>query len=143
MGLFDRRKPVTYEVGDVVDILRSGDKKEADKLLKEIKDGKVPSISPKEQKKMEKIFKRASQGERGLGAALTSLKEIASESGSKNFKHVPVQQRYHPSRVRDLQKQGKLGIPGYSTADALKMKETDPKMYEAILQREAKRQGLI
>lgn len=142
MGWFSSKK-TTYEVGDVVDALQSGSKQEADKMLKAIKAGDVPSISASELKKMEKIFKRASEGERGLGAALTSMKEIKSSGGQKNFKNIPVSQRVHPSRLRDLQKSGRLGTPGYTTADALKLKKDDPQKYQEILEREAKRQGLI
>lgn len=142
MGFFSSKR-TTYEVGDVVDALQSGSKQEAQKMLKAIKEGQVPSVSAKEIKKMEKIFKRASEGERGLGAALTSLKDVSSESGKKNFKNIPVSQRVHPSRLRDLHKSGRLGTPGVSTADALKLKQSNPSEYQKILEREARRQGLI
>lgn len=107
----DRKKWQSLEAGDVADALLQMKPDEARKALKEIKSGKVPGFTPKEQRKIEADYKRASEGEKGISALLAGLK--GGGSGSKNYANLPLRERVHPAE------------------------------YKRILEREAKKQGLI
>lgn len=152
MGLFGgRRKWESYSVeeigAEIVNLVSNKKTKEAKEFFNNFKNdakrGKIPGITPKEQKEMEKIYKRASEGERGIKAALASIKDLSKASGNNGYRNRPISARVHPSMLKKLQEKGKLGTPGYSTSEALAIKQNNPAMYQEILEREARRQGLI
>lgn len=139
MGWFNK-KSESYEAGDLVAALENASSsKDRAKILDDIKNGKFV-YSASDLKKMEKEVKRMTEGEKTLKALRAALK--GGGTGNRNYFNVPVSARVHPSRLRDLEKSGKLGIPGISAAQALRIKETDPKKYQMILEAEARRQGL-
>lgn len=79
------------------------------KLYQDLKKGKIPGLTVKQQKDIEKVYKRAYEGEKGLAALAAAMKR----GGSKNYQNIPLKDRVHPSE------------------------------YRRILEREAKKQGLL
>lgn len=79
------------------------------KLYQELKKGKIPGISGSERAKIEKIYKRGYEGEKGLAA----LRAALQGGGRRNYENIPLKERVHPSE------------------------------YKRILEREAKKQGLL
>lgn len=134
MGLFSK-KSQSFEIGDVLDMKD----KDIEKLLKE---KKAPVRSAKELRKIAKEDRRRLEGEKGFAAFRAAVTERGG-SGNKNFFNIPLSQRVHPSQYKKLQQSGRLGKPGVSFAQAAEMKKSDPRKYEALLEQEAKRQGLI
>lgn len=112
MGLFNNKKKwQSLPVEDVADALLSLPDKEAKKAIDDMKRGKIPGLTPKQQKKIEQDYKRASEGERGLAAIRDGLR--GGGTGNRNYKNIPLKDRVHPSE------------------------------YKRILEREAKKQGLL
>lgn len=101
MGWFSRKS----ETPSVDELLEMNDRD----LKKVIASGKVPQKSPKELRKAAQVAKRASEGEKGLGAMKAGLKG----GGAKNHQNIPLKDRVHPAE------------------------------YRRILEREARKQGLI
>lgn len=106
-----RRKWQSLEAGEMADALADMKPADAAKALKEIKGGKVPGLTPKQQKEIERDYRRASEGEKGLSALMAGLK--GGGSRGRNYQNIPLKERVHPAE------------------------------YRRILEREAKRQGLI
>lgn len=94
------------EVAAEIKAMKPNDAKEA---LKRLKDGKVPGLTPKQQKAIQKEYERCYEGEKGLAA----LRDALKGGGSKNYQNIPLRDRVHPSE------------------------------YRRILEREAKKQGLL
>ena len=145
MGLFSSRPKwqslPAYEIAEQLQNLHdSGKKGEADKMISEIKKGKVPGITPKEQKEMDKFYKRVTEGEKGYKAAKAALAEIRKSGGTKNFRNIPERERLHPAAYRARIASGKSRP---DAAEAARLKKEDPATYQALLQAEAKRRGLI
>jgi hypothetical protein len=149
MGWFSSgRKWESYSVGeigaDIVKLTAQGKTAEATKLFNEFKSnakkGKIPGVTPKEQKEMEKIYKRASQGEKGVKAALTSVKELAKASGKKNYAGNPLSGKVHPSVY---QKQLRSGKYTPTAAEAADLKKSNPDLYKQVLENEARKRGLL
>lgn len=107
--MFGKRKWESLPADQVADALMGLPQKEAKKAMEDIKKGKVPGLSPKQQKQIEKDYQRQTQGERGLAALRDGLKG----GGSKNYNNLPLKDRVHPAE------------------------------YKRILEREAKKQGLL
>lgn len=101
MGLFSRKS----ETPSVDELLEMNDQD----LKKVIASGKVPQKTPKELRKAAQTAKRATEGEKGLGALAAGLKG----GGSKGHQNIPLKDRVHPAE------------------------------YRRILEREAKKQGLL
>lgn len=81
------------------------------KLYQDLKKGKIPGLTGKQQKEIEKVYKRAYEGEKGLSALAAALK--GGGSGNRNYQNIPLRDRVHPAE------------------------------YRRILEREAKKQGLL
>lgn len=101
MGWFSRKT----ETPSVDELLEMNDRD----LRKVIESGKVPHKTPKELRKAAQVAKRATEGERGLGA----LAAGAKGGGAKNHRNIPLKDRVHPAE------------------------------YRRILEREARKQGLL
>lgn len=82
-------------------------------LRKVIASGEVPQKSPAELRKAAAELKRRTRGEIGLGALVDAARDVTRGAGRDNYLNIPLKQRVHPAE------------------------------YERILEREAKRQGLI
>lgn len=106
-----RRKWQSLEAGEMADALADMKPADAAKALKEIKGGKVPGLTPKQQKQIEADYKRASEGEKGMKALIAGFR--GGGSGGRNYQNIPLKERVHPAE------------------------------YKRILEREARRQGLI
>lgn len=63
---------------DVAEAINSMPPKEAEDAMKQIKQGKVPGLTPKQQKQIEKDYKRKTEGERGLGAGGAAARDFFS-----------------------------------------------------------------
>lgn len=110
MGLFGgRRKWESLPADQMADEINGMKPADAKKALEAIRKGKVPGITPKQQREFEKEWKRCHEGEKGLGA----LRDALRGGGSKNYQNIPLSDRVHPSE------------------------------YRRILEREAKKQGLL
>lgn len=83
---------------------------------------KAPMISPKEMRKMDKEALRKTVGEKGFAA----LQAAAKEQGQRRFERLE----------RDMRS-------GKDVHALTRMKTEDPKRYEQLLEREARKQGLI
>ncbi len=113
-------------------------------------------LSAKEIKEMEKLEKKCTEGERGVKAFTSGVSDFLKGKGdSKYDRYTKVIREaakkndhrgempsapIHPSYQKSLIQKGKIQP---SAKDALHIKNTDPKLYQQILQREAKRQGLL
>lgn len=107
MGLFSKKPNwESLPAEDVAEMCRKDPK-----LYQDLKKGRIPGISGKERQKIEKIYKRAYEGEKGLSALAAALK--GGGTGNKNYQNIPLKERVHPAE------------------------------YRRILEREAKRQGLL
>lgn len=138
MGFFNKPKPISWEVGDVVDLLESknkADKQAREELLKQIKAGKAPMYSSKDMKKLEKELKRTTEGEKGLQAIRAAMKG----GGSRNHGNIPYRERVHPSKYRQDVMSGKHRP---TPAEAADLKKNDPAAYQALLEQERRRRGL-
>lgn len=111
MGLFGKKKWESLPVDQVADALLSLPEKDAKKAMEDIKRGKVPGLTPKQQKQIEKDYERATRGETGVSALLAGMK--GGGTGNKNYKNIPLKERVHPAE------------------------------YKRILEREARKQGLM
>lgn len=103
MGLFSRKS----ETPSVDELLEMSDKK----LKEVIESGKVPQKTPKELRKAAQAAKRATEGERGLGALAAGAK--GGGTGNRNHQNIPLKDRVHPSEyqrilAREARKQGLL-----------------------------------
>jgi hypothetical protein len=150
MGLFGGRPkwqslPADQIADQLKDLHERGKVNDAKKMIEDIRRGKVPGITPKEQKEMQKFYKRVTEGEKGVKAAAASLRELRkmSGTGNRNYKNIPIEQRVHPSRLRDIEKSGRLGKRAYSVSEIAAIKQNNPEMYQRMLHEEAKKQGLI
>jgi hypothetical protein len=77
MGLFGGKKHWTsLPAEDVADALMSMKHKDAIDAMKQIKDGKVPGLSVKDQKRIEKDYKKKTEGERSLGPGAAAAKDF-------------------------------------------------------------------
>lgn len=112
MGWFDKRKPQSFEVGELSD----------SQIRDVLKKKKAPMISPKEMRKMDKEAIKKTVGEKGFGA----LQAAAQENRQRRFERLE----------RDMRS-------GSDPHALTRMKSEDPRRYEQLLDREAKRQGLI
>ena len=109
MGWFSNKKSTVVPIDEL-----------SDKQIKEaLKKGKVPTISPKEFKKMRQDEQRAMLGEKGLGA----IRAAAADMSRQRQIHFEQQMRKDHAVER--------------------MKAADPRAYEKLLDREARRQGLL
>ncbi|MET0466967.1 MAG: hypothetical protein ABW007_27660 [Chitinophagaceae bacterium] len=110
----------------------------SDKQIKEaLKKGKVPNISPKDLKKMNKDAQRAALGEKGFAAVTAAAKDIVNRDAAKVRKAVDEREnaRMKSQRPSDFRIKGRGAIP---------LKDTmHPAAYKHLLEKEAKRQGLI
>jgi hypothetical protein len=115
MGLFGGKKQ-SYEVGELLAMSDS----EINKRLKGHKD--VPYRTAKELRKAAKNDRRAFEGEKGVGALLAGLKgggrkgyEVPKHpgTGGRNYDLIPLKDKMHPAA------------------------------YKQLLEREAKKQGLL
>lgn len=136
MGLFDRpkRKWESVPADQMADALMGMKPDEAKKAMEQIKKGKVPGLTVKQQKQIEKDYKRQTEGERGLGALFAGLKG----GGSKG--HLPDKEKYHPSEYKNRLASGKSRVG--SAQEAMNIKKSDPALYQRILEQEARRRGL-
>ena len=82
-------------------------------LKKVIASGEVPQKTAKDLRKAAQEIKRKTSGERGIGALVDAARDAARGTGRDNYSNIPLRERVHPAE------------------------------YERILEREAKRQGLI
>jgi ribosomal protein L29 len=114
MGLFSK-KSQSLPIDELTDA----------QALAALKKGKAPTLSAKELRKMSKEELRKTVGERGLGA----LKAAADQ-----------QRVDRERRIRNLEQSIQSGSDPHAIA---KMKAQDPKGYQQLVHREAKRQGLI
>lgn len=89
-------------------------------LSKIIGRGKVPQKSAKELRKAAKDVVRKTQGEKGLKA----LTAGAKGGGSKNYQNIPLEGRVHP-------------------AEAARLRAKEANRYARVLEREARKQGLL
>jgi len=145
MGFFSSRpKWESLSAGEIaeqmLELQSKGKVKEAREIAEQIKKGKVPGITPKEKKEMEKIYQRCTEGEKGVKAAITSIKQLKKASGNNGYANRPLSQRVHPAAFKDQVRRGKY-TPTAQEAQAIK--KADPKLYQEILQAQAKRQGLL
>ncbi len=137
MGWFssDKKKWQSLPADEVANALMAMKPEEAKKAMQEIKKGKVPGLTVKQQKQIEKDYKRAAEGERGVKALFAGFKG----GGSKNYGNLPARDRMHPSEYRRQVKAGKIQV---SAEEAMQMKKTDPQLYQSLLETERRRRGL-
>lgn len=145
MGLFSSRPkwqslPADEIAEQIIELHNSGKQKEARDMATQIKHGKVPGITSKEQKEMDKLYKRVTEGEKGAKAALASLRELKKASGNQGYKNRPLKERVHPSEFKHQVRSGKYQPTAQEAAD---IKKSDPALYQQLLQAEAKRRGLL
>lgn len=72
------RKWQSLPADEVADALMSMKAKDAQDVMKQIKQGKVPGLTPKEQKQIEKEYQRMTEGERGLKASRSGIADFFS-----------------------------------------------------------------
>lgn len=70
------RKWESLPAEDVAEALTSMKPQDAKKAMEDIKKGKVPGLTPKQQKQIEKDYKKKTEGERGLGAGASAAKDF-------------------------------------------------------------------
>lgn len=148
MGIFGSRRrweslPADEIAAQMQELHENGKAGEAQKMLREIKRGKVPGVSPKEQKEMEKFYKRVTEGEKGIKAArasLAELKKLGKQNGNNGYGNRPLSQRVHPSKLKEEIRRGRY-TP--TVQEAANIKKNDPALYQQLLQQEAKRRGLL
>lgn len=110
MGIFGgRRKWESLPANEVAAEIMSMKPGDAKKALEDIRKGKVPGLTGKQQKEFEKEWERCHEGERGLGA----LRDAMRGGGSRNYQNIPLRDRVHPSEYRrilekEARKQGLL-----------------------------------
>jgi hypothetical protein len=77
MGFFSNKKNwQSLPAEDVADAINSMSPKDAQQAMKDIKAGKVPGLTPKQQKQIEKDYRKKTEGERGLGAGAAAAKDF-------------------------------------------------------------------
>lgn len=145
MGWFEKKPaweslPADEMAAMLKDLHVSGKAKEAEAMMKKIKQGKVPGITGKEQKEMAKFHKRVTEGEKGAKAAIHSLRELKKMSGAQRHKNIPLKDRVHPSEYKNQIRTGKYRPGAQEAAD---IKKSDPALYKKLLEQEARKQGLL
>jgi hypothetical protein len=76
VSFLGKKKWESLPACDVADAINSMKPNEAKDAMKKIKDGKVPGLTPKEQKQIEKDVRRKTEGERGLGAGASAARDF-------------------------------------------------------------------
>lgn len=77
MGWFsDKKKWQSLPAEDVAEALQGMKPSEAADAMKQIKAGKVPGLTPRQQKQIEKEYQRKTQGERNLSAGAAAAKDF-------------------------------------------------------------------
>jgi len=145
MGLFSSKPkweslPASDIAEQMIKLQSQGKEKEARAIADQIRKGKVPGITPKEKKEMQKIYDRCTQGEKGIKAALTSIKDLKKASGNNGYSNRPLSERVHPSAFKDQVRRGKY-TP--TPQEAANIKRSDPALYQQILANEAKKRGWL
>lgn len=72
------RKWQSLPADEVAAAIIGMNEKDAKSALEQIRKGRVPGLSPKEQKQIEKDVARRTQGERGGGAAAAGIRDFFS-----------------------------------------------------------------
>lgn len=72
------RKWQSLPADEVAEAINAMSKKDAESAMKQIKQGRVPGLTPKEQKQIEKDYQRMTEGERGLKASRAGISDFFS-----------------------------------------------------------------
>jgi hypothetical protein len=144
MGLFDfGKKSESFTVDEILDL----DDKDINKILK--KGGQIPVRSAKELRKMKKDDLRRLEGEKGFGAVKDAAKEILKKNRAQNHSvqamlEEKAKKKYGIKKVSPVDISTKPGHFAIRNPKTIPIKDTmHPAAYKALLEREAKRQGLI
>lgn len=125
MGWFNK-KSESFTVDELLEL----PDKDIDKIIK--KGGHIPVRSAKDLRKMKKDDRRRLEGEKSFGAVLAAGKEIAKKNRATN------------NGTRDMIERKAKADHGIKNPKLLPIKDTmHPAAYKQLLEREAKRQGLI
>lgn len=103
MGWGSKKKWESLPADEVADSISRLPAKEAAAAMKQIKEGKVPGLTPRELKQIEKDFKKKTEGERGLGALGAGINDLRNGRGTttKKFdpkRHVPLNRDGSPRK---------------------------------------------
>lgn len=142
MGLFGRRKAETPSIDEILDL----PDKEINKILKT---GKAPIRSAKELRKMDKDDFRRTVGEKGFGAAKDAALEVLKKNRAQNasvraMMEEKAKTSYKIKKVNPLDLSKEPGHFATKSYKSLPIKDTmHPAAYKALLDKEARRQGLL
>ena len=110
----------------------------SDRQIREaLRKGKVPNLTPKEVRKMNKTEQRAAMGEKSFSAVTSAAKDIVNRDAAKVRKAVDERenQRMRSQKPSDFRTRSRASIP---------IKDTmHPAAYKHLLEREARKQGLL
>jgi hypothetical protein len=143
MGWFSSKKSESFSVEELLDL----EDKDINKILK--KGGEIPVRSAKDLRRMKKDDLRRLEGEKGFGAVKDAASDILKKRRAQNHAtHAMMEEKakkkYGIRKVSSTDMSTKPGHFSIKNPKSIPIKDTmHPAAYKALLDKEARRQGLI